>query len=365
MPHAGNITTKIPGPYPPAHLGGHGATMDIGDVLQAGFSGQIRHFDHDLNFKQSIVTRQAIDPNGGAREIEVTDACWDSRGRLYVALYCPIWCGGTDCCPQIQWFDNNAVDLGRFDQNVFYSAANVFPQLFPYGICCLRDGTIAVLAAWDLSNSTPDEASIVHLGKNGELLAHYTNIDQDFGVSGMDQQSLEVGPDGYTVYYCDQIMVRRFDMRTGLNVAPIPVEVDFEGVIVLPDTGIVSVSRPASDYVISRHTVNGTLVWQKNYPTSSPEPGLPVGINNQALGLGKDSFFLYNEGLTRIADGITSDPFGTRDRIVEYSLENGEIINWRVAPAIPYDEGDSYFTASRVPLWSKPAASFGTVIGAT
>lgn len=377
MPHTGNIDTGIPGPYPPAHMGGHGASMDVGDVLWAGVSGQIAHFDHDLNYKQHIVTRHAIDPDGTPREIEVTDACWDSRGRLYVCLYSPVlWAtppimvnppGPDPIFPQIQWFDNNAVDLGRFDQDVFFSVSNVFPQLFPYGICCLRNGTFAVLAAADYSVNTQEVAEIVHLGKNGELLAHYTNIDQDFGSGGMDQQSLEVGPDGYTVYYCDHIMVRRFDMRTGLNVAPIPVVPFTEGVVVLPDGGIVVTqghppAPPPTKRIVRRYTLTGTVVWERIFDTSV-EPGDPAQeLNMQALGMDRISFYSYFNSPNSLPDPVTGEALVT-DRIVKLSLEDGSILDWKVSPAIPYTEGSSWMTVCRTT--GRRGTSFGTVVGAT
>lgn len=364
MPHSGNINTGIPGPYPPSSMGGHGAVMDIGDVLHAGVSGQLMHYDHDLNFKQPIVTRHAIDPDGAPREIEVTDACWDSQGRLYVPLYGPVgWDnppGGSLSFPQIQWFDNSAVDLGRFDQNVFFNAPTGFDSLLPYGICCLRDDTFIVLAVETIDPSPTETLVLIHLDASGNEIARWTP-DQVFS-SGPDQQSVEVGPDGYTVYYCDSQYVRRFDTRTGVNVTPILVSSgpDGEGVVVLPDGGIIVLVL--SPTVFRRYRVSGSVVWETSY-NSVIEPGDPGNnINIQALGLDQNSFYSYFTGPTALLDPVTG--VTTTDRIVHLSLVDGSVLDWQISPAIPYPEGNSWMTVSRVRVRPKQTG-FATLIGAT
>lgn len=376
MPHTGNTDTQQPGPYPPSSMGGHGATMDIGDVLWAGVSGQIAHFDHDLNYKQHIVTRHAIDPNPPfEREIEVTDACWDSQGRLYVCLYSPVWWGdpppppgfgvGGPTFPQIQWFENNANDKGRFDQGVFFAVPGAsFAALLPYGICCLADDTLVVLAVETIDDpNSPETVVLVHLSQTGAEIERWVP-DQDYGLSGPNDQSLEVGPDGYTVYYCDSEYVRRFDTRAGLNVAPIfaPDAVDGLGVVVLPDGGVITQVFPGNDDGFRRYTQAGAIVWEKLF-NGALEPGSPQeGVNVQALGMDQNSFYSYFTGPTAIVDPVTSDPGGSHDRIVHLSLLDGEILDWAVSPAIPYDEEFSTMTVSRVRV-TPLADSWVSVIG--
>lgn len=368
MPHSGNFTTRIPGPYPPAHMGGEDIAFAAGDTFRTTVSGQIENRDINHVFKQMIVTRHAIATNGAAFEIEIDDLCLDKQGNLYTPLWdasspsgsIPSWGG-----PQIQKFDNKGNDLGRWDQSVFFTTPVTGVSLLPIGICCLKDNTIAVLAQKVLVLGTRT-AAIVHLSSTGLLLGQW---DVTFVGGNMSTGfPLEVAPDGHTVYYLDtgvvgRTLVHRFDVFAGTQLSDITgVDYNFNNLIVLPDGGVILVARPGSIWFVTRYDSTGVQVWQTQFTSTSPEPGAPDGEGDQGITPDGKYFYLNFAFGTPVLDPITN----TNDqmRVAKFSVEDGSLVDYWVPAAIPFNNESSYSMIS----WNnkaKPAASFGTVIGAT
>lgn len=370
MPHTGNFTTHIPGPYPPAHMGGEDIAFAAGDTFRgAGTSGQLENRSLAGEYKQNIVTRYAIDSDGTPREIEITDCCLDKQGNLYVPLSGlsitdPIQWGG----PQIQKFDNRGNDLGRWDQNVFFATpGGVTGSLLPVGICCLKDNTIAVLAARSLTPGDSETAEIWHLDRNGSEITHWAAAYTRSGGVSTDVP-LELASDGQTVYYTNNSallrVIHRFDVLNGVQLTPISgVDFDMETLIVLPDNGVIlSMAFSGSDDFLRRYDVNGSLVWQRTY-TGAGEPG---GIDDDGGGEqgitpdGRHFYFSFFSNTSQ-ADPITTAQ--TPRRTARLSVEDGSIVDYYI-PAAIIDNGEAFCFVS----WNNkaaPAGGFATVIGAT